>query len=163
MANEIRRNTWTRFCKKFSAANQYRPTQLKLSTKKSEPATATLMPFMGVAISKKGRLIDGIQFYAGRPDANVVAEPIITVKEPAKIYLEKDKNGTDSRLRIRSKDGTEVCLDMIGEQEPTQAKNLVEKIAYSIYEHRGYVPGDHTSDWLEAERKVRDAETMLTE
>lgn len=162
MTNEIKRNTWTRFCKKFSAANQYRSTQLTLSAKKSDPSSATLMPFMGVAISKKGRMIDGVEFFAGKPHPEKVAEPVMTIQDPAKIYLEKDKNGTDCRLRIRSKDGTEACLELIGEPEPSGAHTLVEKVAYSLYEKRSFTPGSDFDDWLEAERKVQEAEALLT-
>jgi hypothetical protein len=162
MASEIRRNCWTRFCREFSAANQYRPTQLKVAARKGKPETTSLVPFLGVAISKKGRFIDGVQFYAGRAEAEHVAEPVLTIYDPAEIFIDKDKSGVDNCLSIRSKDGKEVCLELTGEQEPSQAQQLVEKIAYSLYERRGYSNGYETDDWLQAERIVRDAESYLT-
>ena len=163
MANEIKRNTWTRFCKKFSASNQYRPTQLTMKQKKGDAVIMPLMPFMGVAINKQGRLIDGIRFFTGRADPENVVEPILTIKEPTKIHLEKDKNGVDARLRIRSRDGSETSLELTGDTETVQARKLVEQVAYSLYERHGYAPGNDMGDWFDAESKVSDAEHPLTQ
>ncbi len=163
MASEIKRNIWTRFCKKFSADNQYRPTQIKTKPGNGDSATTSLMPFMGIAVSKRGRLIEGIQFYAGRADSRSIAEPIFTIERPAKILLEKDESGADRSLRIRSLDGNETCLELIGDREPAQTQQFIEKVAYALYEERGYTTGKDTDDWFEAERRVHTAESHLTE
>jgi len=46
------------------------------------------------------------------------------------------------------------------EPDPESAKPLesdIRKRAYELYLRRGGVPGDAQSDWLEAEREVRQA------
>ncbi|MFZ5979096.1 MAG: DUF2934 domain-containing protein [Candidatus Zixiibacteriota bacterium] len=37
----------------------------------------------------------------------------------------------------------------------------MEKVAYSMYEKRGYTPGNQETDWLEAERIVRETEAQF--
>ncbi|HHI97830.1 MAG TPA: DUF2934 domain-containing protein [Thermodesulfatator atlanticus] len=39
-------------------------------------------------------------------------------------------------------------------------KELIEKIAYQLYEKRGKAPGKALDDWLEAERIVERAAQM---
>jgi hypothetical protein len=163
MSNEIKRNTWVRFCKKFSSVNQYRHNELCITDKNRGSSSLALKPFMGVAIAKKGRLIDGIQFYAGHGNVDKVIEPVLTIRQPASITLEKDKNGRDNRLCIKSKDGIEARLNLHGDKETEQARSLIAQIAYSMYERRGYSSGDDKDDWFVAEQKVKDAELHLTE
>ena len=40
-------------------------------------------------------------------------------------------------------------------------RSLVQQVAYSIYERRGYTDGNDMGDWFEAEQKVRQAEKQL--
>jgi len=162
MAKEIRRNNWSSFCKKFNSANQYRPTTVSVMTNKGNDSMRLMSPFMGVALSKKGRLIDGVQIFAARPNPEKVAEPIMTIKQPEKIVLETSPNGADSTLRIRSKDGTEARIELSGEKQREQTKSLVREMAYSLFERRGYVIGNDIGDWYEAEKRVRRAESELT-
>lgn len=163
MSNEIKRNYWSRFFRKFNSANQYRPTELNVRIAGKNTARVEMGPFMGVMLCKKGRAIDGVQFLTGNWNPDSVVEPVVTVKEPAKIWLEKDKNGNDNRLRVRAKDGTEASLEMHGDREPQLERMLVEKVAYSMFENRGCGHGNDLNDWLEAENRVRQYETQLTE
>ena len=162
MTSEIKRNYWSRFCKKFNSANQYRPAVANISPDTGKTRKVRLQPFLGLSLSKKGRVIDGLQLITGCADPQTIAVPGLTIKEPEKIFLEKNENGIDARLKIQSKDGTEIQLELDGSREPMQAASLVEKLAYSIFEKRGHNPGDDKDDWFEAERRVRSVETELT-
>ncbi|MCP4567887.1 MAG: DUF2934 domain-containing protein [FCB group bacterium] len=162
MANEIKRNYWSRFCRKFNTANQYRRTVVNITAGEGVTETIPLSPFMGVTLSRKGKYIDGIQILAGQPNPETVANPILTIKQPEKVIVESDREGIDRCLRISSKDGTETMLELDGERESNLANSLVEKLAYSMFERRGQAPGNDKDDWFEAERKVRDAELELT-
>lgn len=162
MTDEIKRNTWSRFCKRFNAGNLYRHTRLRVKQGDKTPGSLSLTPFMGVTLTRRGRFIDGIQILTAGWDADQIVEPILTINEPEKIWRQKGKTGSDEGLRIRAKDGTEVELVLTGEPEPHQPVNLVEKVAYSLYERRGYAPGQDIADWLEAEQKVRRTEQYLT-
>jgi hypothetical protein len=162
MANQIKRNYWSRFFKKFNSANQYRRAKLTLTQDGRENGPTSIGPFMGLALHKKGRLIDGVQFLSGDWDINSVAKPVVTVREPENIWLEKDEHGRDSYLRVQSADGTEIRLDLEGEKQQEQERYLVEKIAYSMFERRGYGHGNDMGDWFEAERRVRQTEGRLT-
>lgn len=161
MTNEIRRSNWSRFFKKFNSANQYRPTKLNVRQSGSDDNSIPVESFMGIALRKKGRFIDGIQFFNGGWSPDKVAEPIATVVNPSRVWIEKDQDGRDSRLQIRSDDGTEALLELRGEKQSEQEQSLVEKVAYSMFEHRGCCHGDDMSDWYEAENLVRQAESNL--
>lgn len=163
MKNEIKRNHWSRFLKKFNSANQYRRTALSVRHSRDNADNIEMGPFMGVALSKKGRFIDGVQFLTGAWDKDTVARPAMTIKDPAQIVLEKDDDGRDSILRIRSNDGIEANLRLSGEPQIDQCRKVVEKVAYSMFEKRGYSHGDDMRDWYEAEQKVRQIEISLTQ
>lgn len=154
MTKQIKRNSWSRFCKQFSASNQFRPAQVKVKKTRGRKVLNAVdcFPLVGVALAKKGRLIDGIQLFAGRPDVDTPVEPVITIKDPAEVILEQNKAGQDSRLKIRSKDGLEATVEI--QQADDLYRELVEKVAYSLYERRGFSHGDDHNDWYEAERRL---------
>jgi hypothetical protein len=162
MENEIKRNNWSRFFKKFNSANQFRGTELSVTGPGTKIDKVPMGPFLGVTLSKNGRFIDGIQFLSGSWNIDAVAEPATTIRDPKQVWLEKDDDGHDLRLRIRSKDGIEARLKLLGEPQFEQKRNLVEKVAYSMYEHRGRRHGDDMGDWYEAEKRVENTESQLT-
>jgi len=154
MIKEIRRGQWAQFLRKFNAENQYR--QVYITYKESNTNKEISLenrPFIGLALEKKGRFIEGIQFFAGRGDAFNVAEPILTVKEPERIIVEKDNKGHDFRLTIKTKDSYEIVA-ILGLYGYKQVKDLIEEVAYSIYVKRGGLHGADTDDWQQAEKKV---------
>jgi hypothetical protein len=163
MANQIRRNNWRRFFRKFNSANQYRRTEIRITQNGNENEPIPVSPFMGIALKKRGRLIDGIQFFSGGWNASEVAQPVVTLKDPSQIWLEKDNTGRDNQLRIKSSDGTEISLALYGEPQIEQERSLVEKVAYSMFEHRGYWHGNDMGDWLEAEQRIKQIEIQLTQ
>ncbi|MBN1211518.1 MAG: DUF2934 domain-containing protein [candidate division Zixibacteria bacterium] len=162
MNKEIKRNTWAKFCKKFSSDNRYRDVKIKVRDKrKNDINTLEPFPFMGLTLAKKGRLIDGLEFFAGWGDAERVLSPVAAIKEPLKVIVKLDQQGRDEQLQVVAKDGTELYIELYGEPDRNRQHSLVEKVAYSMYEKRGYTPGDDRADWLEAERKVREAELQF--
>ncbi|MEA3297730.1 MAG: DUF2934 domain-containing protein [candidate division Zixibacteria bacterium] len=164
MTSEIRRNIWSRFCKKFSTSNMYRPAKLHMGEESQDKTGSTQdFPFLGMTMEKKGRLIDGFNFFAGCGDTESIAQPITSIKQPAKVVLEKDESGNDTRLTINSKDGTETTIELYGEKDPNQYRDLVGRVAYSLYEKRNYSHGNDRDDWLEAERKIRNAQMIITQ
>jgi hypothetical protein len=163
MDKEIRKTNWARFCKKFNGDNQYRYTRLSLKRRGENTNTMEMTPFMGIALSKSGRQISSIRFFAGRWDPDKIMEPIITLDNPSEVWLTQDENGSDCGLRIRTQDGAEAKLELFGQRETALARNLVEKVAYAMYENRGYTPGNDWNDWFEAENRVKEAEAQLTQ
>lgn len=161
MTTEVKRSNWSRFCKRFNTTNQYRQATVTIKNGREEIEIDREAAFMGMAISKKGRFIDGIQLFTAHTDPQRLTQPIITVKEPVKMTIEKGKQKGDDRLIIRSKDGTVAKVGLDGEQDPGRHDELVEKVAYTMYEQRGYSTGGDVDDWLEAERMVRAVENML--
>ena len=160
MKTEIKRNNWTRFCKKFNQSNQYRQATVSIKDKnKKEIALEQNMPLLGIAITKKGRLIDGIDLFTDRHNADI---PTLSVKQLSRIILEKDREGTDHCLIIESKDGTRADVLLNGQRDPRTYHNFVEKLAYSYYEQRGYSPGNDQDDWKQAEQKIKETELLLT-
>jgi hypothetical protein len=159
MMTEIKRNTWARFCKRFNQGNQYRPVSICVKRSGEEETRIDQnTPFMGVMLAKKGRFIDGVEFFAANPDPERLTRPIVSIKQPAKMMLEKDADGADCCLIVEGKDGVIARMVLSGRKNLQQRHSLVEKVAYSIYERRGCAPGNPVEDWLEAERKVQEAE-----
>lgn len=118
-------------------------------------------PFLGLEIEKKGRYIDGIKIYTGAFDPNNIPHPVISVKQPETVKVEKDQDGKDARVTVTSKDGVEATVTLTGNRDDYLQHNFVEKVAYSIFENRGYRHGDDWSDWLTAESLVRKAEEQF--
>ena len=160
MTTEVKRNTWTRFCKKFNATNQLRLATVTIAPRGGQPAAVYQnTPFLGLTFTRKGRAIDGVELFTSRFDPDRLAEPVVSVKQPARIILEKDQNGADSRLTVEAKDGTVASVLLTSVVFPEQV--FVEKVAYSIYERRGHADGGHVDDWLEAERRVKQTELQF--
>ncbi|MFH1688416.1 MAG: DUF2934 domain-containing protein [bacterium] len=157
MRKEIKRNNWSRFCRSFSANNLLRPARVEIERDGQRIVpTAECFPFLGLALSKRGRFIDGLQVVAGQPQGEAVALPIVEIMDPAEVILEQTKNGRDQRLRLTSKDGT-VAVVELAETEPVNAyQELLSKVAYSLYESRGYGHGNDRNDWFDADRRLRE-------
>ncbi|MEZ5360170.1 MAG: hypothetical protein R3F48_15240 [Candidatus Zixiibacteriota bacterium] len=162
MAQEIKRNNWSRFCKRFSSSNQYRQTTMFLSDS-TDKKSLSFDPFMGMTLTKKGRLIDGIRIYAGGLNPDTVLEPVVTLKDPEKILVEKTNDGQERRLNITCKDGTEVNINIAESDEQTGFKTLTRRIAYGLFERGGYHNGNDMGDWFAAEERVREAASQLAE
>ena len=159
MTNEIKRNNWSRFCKKFNVTNQFR--MVTVYVQKSDGREVILnqsSPFLGITLSKKGRFIDGVELFTGQADPDQISQPTVTVTKPVKVMLEKDSRGMDHNLAVESEDGTRVRVDFFGEKDLRQCQTLIEKVAYSMYEKRGFTTGNDVEDWLSAERKIREIE-----
>ncbi len=162
MAKEIKRNSWSRFCRQFTSSNQYHQTIIVVDGN-SEKRSVSIEPFMGMSLTKKGRFIDGIQVYSGGMTPEDVLDPVMKINDPDSIVLEKDDNGRDRFLHITSKDGTKVRLKISNDCEEQGYKNLTEKIAYTMFERRGYTIGNDMGDWLDAEKHVQQAASSLSE
>lgn len=161
MITEIKKTEWPKFYRRFNATNLYRPARVSIVDADGRENTVCPAPFMGIALLRQGRKITGIQFLAGQADPERLIEPVVTVIEPTGLTLESDADGTDIRLRIRSQaDRREIVLELTG--QPESSRNLVQKVAYGLYERRGYTPGCDRDDWYEAEQKVRQVEAELT-
>ena len=162
MATEIKRSNWSRFCKKFNETNQLRHATVRVKLRgENEIEIDQNSPFMGVNIAKKGRLIDSVELFTGQRDLYKLTEPVAAIKEPARIMLEKDSNGMDNSLTIEGKDGTVARVVLSGEKIAGQYHSLIEKLAYSMYERRGFTPGNDVEDWLEAEKRVKEIELQF--
>lgn len=162
MDKEIKRNSWSKFCRKFSSDNQYRGVTIKFVDRHKKVVNVSdNLPFLGLALTKNGRLIDGFELFSEWGHVERVAAPVAAIKEPSKVKVGFDKNGRENSLVIESKDGSRLDIALTGEADNNRHRYLVEKVAYSMYEQRGYTPGSHESDWLEAERMVRETESQF--
>ncbi|MEW5924350.1 MAG: DUF2934 domain-containing protein [Candidatus Zixiibacteriota bacterium] len=162
MKKEVKRNTWSKFCRKFSADNMLRGAKVRFNDRdKNDIQFSGEYPLMGLTVEKKGRLIDGILFYAGWTSPDKVAQPILSIKEPDEIFVEKDKDGHDIGLQVRTKNGGVAMIELGESTGSERFQSFVEKVAYSMYERRGYSHGNDMGDWFEAEKKVKEAEQMF--
>ena len=162
MTNTIKRNNWSRFCRKFSTSNQFCEAEVQLMGSTAEPGNAPCrFSFVGMALKKEGRLIDGVQLFGATADAQPVAAPVVTITNPKEIMVERDQDGADRRVTIRSADGTEATVVILDSSDSDSRQELFEKTAYSLYESRGYSHGDDQHDWLEAERRLNQAASVF--
>lgn len=163
MATEIKRKTWSQFCRKFNVTNQYRLADVQVKSKGQRSMDLDRgAPFLGIALARKGRVIAGIDLFTGKYDPDKLNEPVVSIREPEKIILEKDGSGTDNHLLLEAKDGTRVSVSLSGAKDPERHRSLVEKLAYTIYERRGQQIGHEFDDWVEAEKRVKEKELQLT-
>ncbi|MCK4460587.1 MAG: DUF2934 domain-containing protein [candidate division Zixibacteria bacterium] len=162
MTNTIKRNNWSRFCRRFSTTNQFCEAEVQLMGSTAEPGEATRrFSFMGMALKKEGRLIDGVQLFGATADAQPVAAPLVTITNPKEIMVERDQDGADRRLTIRSADGMEATVVIHDSSDSDSRRELVERTAYSVYESRSHSHGDDQQDWLEAERRLNQAASVF--
>ncbi|MEE9442857.1 MAG: DUF2934 domain-containing protein [candidate division Zixibacteria bacterium] len=162
MVKEIKRSDWKRFCRRFNLENQYRHARITLRDMHQNRETIPLEPFLGIKPSKKGRFINGLQLYTASWDPNNLAIPEVTLPDPDTIQIEKQKNGLSLSLHVKSKNGSELMLEISGDQDRSKAGGVVEKVAYSLYQNRGADNGRDIDDWFEAENRLRFTEESLT-
>jgi hypothetical protein len=156
MRKEIQRNNWSRFCRKFSKEYRFRASRVNadasdLSTWSNE------VPVLGLTLTKKGRRIDGFELYVGQTDPEQPFEPALTVSDAAELILEQDPESPVECLRIKSKDGSEAMVELGDPSRSGPYKELLERLAYSLYERRGHADGHDRADWHEAKRCLDDA------
>ena len=164
MTIEVKRANWSRFLKQFTATNQYRKATVSVGKPGSKQIPVDRdVPFMGVAIARKGRLIDGIELFTAQADPEKLNRPVISIRQPAKIVVERGADKSDNQLVVEAKDGTVARLDLSGMPQPERHRSVVEKLAYTIYERCGCEPGRDVEHWLEAERQIEEVEHQLVE
>ncbi len=159
MSREIKRNTWSRFCREFSQDNQHRSININLA-KNGKNSVIENRPFIGLALTKKGRLIDGLQLCTLSSNPEQVYEPSVVIKDPASIKLLQDDHGFSARLEIKAKDGTTARLELSGENN---READIRQVAYNLFERRGKTDGLDHEDWLEAEKRLAATEQEFTE
>jgi hypothetical protein len=161
---EIKRNAWSKFCRQFTAQNQYRQANVTIIDRNNKESGLTgNLPFLGMVLQKNGRLIDGVKLFAGQWQPDKLMEPVLVIREPEKLMLDKDAQGVDQCLWIQTADGSKARIELHGERDQNLQRELVEKVAYAIFERRGYSNGNDINDWLEAERLVKSAESIVTQ
>ncbi len=159
MSREIKRNTWSRFCKKFSHDHQHRSINISLA-KNGKKSVISSRPFIGLALTKKGRLIDGLELCTLSNNPEQIYEPSVVIKDPASIRLLQDDHGFDAHLEIEAKDGTKARLELSGENN---READIRQVAYNLFEKRGKNDGLDHEDWLEAEKRLAATEQEFTE
>ncbi|HWR83471.1 MAG TPA: DUF2934 domain-containing protein [Candidatus Deferrimicrobium sp.] len=164
MISEIKKTDWSRFVKEFNATNQLRSATVRVRrVRQNEAVLEHNVPFMGIAITRKGKAIDGIELFTGQHDPDNVVEPVVAITQPARITLESEPDGGDCRLFVEAKDGSVATVELTGDNNPQQWHTFVERVAYSVYERRGGAPGRDHEDWLKAEQKVKEASLQFVE
>lgn len=158
MSKEIKRNYWSRFCKSFNVANQYRPIRLTVTGENIDRELRRPGPFLGLSLTKTGRQVNGLQIITAAPQPDNIAHPLVTLELPSQLEVEQDDLGRDRFLKITADDGVEATLEIMGDRDTDQPRRLVEKVAYFLYEHRGRTHGDDLGDWYIAEQRVHEVE-----
>ena len=164
MSSEVRRNNWSRFCKRFSSLNRYRPVSVRVKQNGSKEVEVSHdAPLVGIAITKKGRYIDGIELFTAQPDPERLNQPAVSIKQPVKIISQQDDEKKDNLLMIESDDGSQMKIELFDDTDSGKHRSYVEKLAYSMYERRGHGSGGDVDDWLEAERRLEEVAHQLAE
>ncbi len=164
MTTEIKRARWSKFCQQFNQTNQFRTSHVSVKHKrKKEIALADERPFVGLAITRKGRAFAGIELHTATADPTTVHEPTVAILRPEKILLEKDGEGLDLRLTVESKDGTVARIQLDDNGADHTYETFVREVAYAMYESRGDEHGRDQEDWFEAKRRIEEARTAFTQ
>lgn len=158
MSKEIKRNDWSRFFKQFNQTHQHRSINISLE-KNGKNSVIKNRPFIGLAMSKKGRVINGVELCTLSNNPEKLYEPSAVIKNPESIKLIKDDHGFDARLVIESKDGTTANLELNGECNRDAG---IRQVAYLLFEQRGRTNGNDRQDWIEAEKRITAVEQEFT-
>ncbi|MBA2848224.1 DUF2934 domain-containing protein [Thermosulfuriphilus ammonigenes] len=144
----ILKKEWKNFLKEFNGANQFRPVRLLVD----EHLVAENLPFMGIAYEEKTKTVE---FYVGGMDADHIDHLIHSLRSPRAIYALKE-DGRLLGLEVQSAKDPKAAVEFIGEPEEAQRTKheLIQKIAYSLYEKRGREAGREKEDWYQAEELV---------
>lgn len=153
MAREITRKTWSSFCRKFNSTNRYRSALLAYTPAKGSSKTLET-DLLGINLTKKGRVIDGLSVFAIRHEPESLDQPKLNITGLEKLFVESDADGRDRQLSVVGEDGSSLEINFIGEPLPDGHDLLVEKVAYSLSEHRGFGPGNEQDDWYRAEQVI---------
>ncbi len=162
MTGEVKRNNWSRFFKRFNQQNRFRTVTVSVTTTDGNTRRiAADTPLLGVTIGKKGRLIDGFQLFTARHEPDHTTEPLLRLSRPNSVSHEKDDQDRSTRLKMSSVDGAEITLEITGNNPTESDRELVEKLAYTLFEHRGADHGRDFEDWIQAEQAIRFAKEEL--
>ena len=101
--------------------------------------------------------------FVGQEDPEWFNRPIAAVKRPVRMMLQKDDQGIDTHLSVEGEDGTVVRVELFGEKAPDQPQQMIAKLAYALYERRGFTSGNDLEDWLAAEMQIRQIEQQPTQ
>lgn len=153
MIREINRKTWSSFCRKFNSTNRYRPARVAYKPSR-QTATTTESDLLGISLTRRGRLIDGLDILAVRHDPTSLDQPPLNLPNLEKLTVNQDAEGQDLELTAIAKDGAQAKIRFTGDIPESAHDQLVEKIAYSLSEQRGFPPGGDQEDWLEAEERI---------
>jgi len=153
MIREINRKTWNSFCRKFNSTNRYRPA--RVAYKPTRQATSTMeSDLLGITLTKRGRLIDGLNILALRHDPASLDEPGLILPKLEKLTVTQDEAGRDVELTAVSENGATAKIKFTGETPDSPHDQLIEKIAYALSEQRGFPPGGDQDDWYRAEQVI---------
>ena len=159
---EIKKNKWSHFCKKFSAANQYRSVVLSLKSQDCEEYDVLQDSiFTGILINRKGRLIRGIDVFIDQSDPDRLMVPAMSIENPVEFVLNQGKDGADQWLTIEGKNGIVASFIFNGSASHQKRQAWIEKLAYTFSERRGFAPGNDLGDWLNAERAIGETERLF--
>lgn len=150
----ILKKDWPEFLKKFNGEQQFRPVCVLVGGHE----VCREMPFLGLAYEPKKK---SVEVFVGGVDAEHTSHLIHTLRSPRAIYILRE-NGNVKGIEVQSAKEDNLVVEFIGSPEEAKRakKELIEKIAYQLYEKRGKEPGKALDDWLEAERLVELAAKM---
>jgi len=162
MPTKIRKNSWAKFCREFSQANQFRHATMRIENDSTDHIE-TVAPsiFLGLVASRQKKRVTKVSLYGGSSSFDRVVEPMASVIQPTSISVTKDETGADDCLKIVDGDGMTVSLSLEGKQSSQFCHTLKKEIAHSVHERRGRNHGGGIDDWLEAERMITKVEHEL--
>jgi len=162
MTTDVKRNNWSRYLKRFNESNRFRRANVTVRRKGNKVTVLqTDTSLLGLVLTRKGRVIDGIALFTAHWDPQQLNEPVVAITGLVGIRQEKDAGGTITGVRMEASDGSVVTLELTGAAASERPRELVEKIAYTMYEQRGAAHGRDLDDWIEAERTIDHIERSL--
>ncbi len=166
MSEEIKRNRWRPFLRQLNKANKYHPITITYEAVQNNDSHGltrqfTIDQFMGITLQKDKGRINALEIAHATPDPEKIAQPIAIIDDPTRMLVKKTKHGTITQITIADKAGNRTNIKFSAVNENANSTQLVEKLAYAIFQRRGSEPGHHTDDWLEAEQKIRQIEAEI--
>jgi len=117
MIKEIKRNVWSKFLREFSVENKNSHISARVvDYHKKNGAWISETPFKGLKLNKRGKLIDGVNLFAGEVNDINSEQEVLKIRFPEKIVLEKNSDGTPKKIEIHTNNDQVALLTFNNEE-----------------------------------------------
>ena len=153
---EIKKQQWSRLCGDISSEYRFARTRV-LNTDANGNSTTEqhTAPLSHLSLARRKGKISAFEVSLCEIRNGSPATSTISIGTPFRILRNPSSEDETETIEIYNEDGLKLILQIFGRTIEDSYGALVEKMAYTLAEVRGFVPGHEQEDWFRAEKLVR--------